>query len=126
MFSLSFQDSFLVSQKTSSICTKEWVGPALWGPYTILSASNNFLISFLSAKDCISSAFFLSQETCGRRAGWMRMLSLLTLNFQYAQTSDKDILKQKVLQTFDEGVTAFRDVLKFWTQILNVVTVDRQ
>ena len=30
----------------------------LWGPYTVLSASKNFLMSFLSAKDWISSTFF--------------------------------------------------------------------
>ena len=64
MFSPSFQDSFFVSQKISSICTKEWVVPELWGPFTVLSASKNFFISFLSAKDWISSAFFLSQESC--------------------------------------------------------------
>ena len=32
--------------------------PELWGPYIVLSASKNFFISFLSAKDWISSAFF--------------------------------------------------------------------
>ena len=40
------------------------VVPELWGPYTVLSASKNFFMSFLSAKDWISSAFFLSQESC--------------------------------------------------------------
>ena len=40
------------------------VGPELWGPYIVLSASKNFFISFLSAKDWISSAFLLSQESC--------------------------------------------------------------
>ena len=34
------------------------VVPELWGPYTVLSASKNFFMSFLSAKDWISSAFF--------------------------------------------------------------------
>ena len=34
------------------------VAPELWGPYTVLSASKNFFISFLSAKDWISSDFF--------------------------------------------------------------------
>ena len=37
--------------------------PELWGPYTVLSASKNFFMSFLSVKDWISSAFFLSQES---------------------------------------------------------------
>ena len=36
------------------------VVPELWGPYTVLSASKNFFMSFLSAKDWISSAFFFS------------------------------------------------------------------
>ena len=40
------------------------VVPELWGPYTVLSASKNFFMSFLSAKDWISLAFFLSQESC--------------------------------------------------------------
>ena len=39
------------------------VVPELWGPYIVLSALKNF-ISFLSAKDWISSAFLLSQESC--------------------------------------------------------------
>ena len=36
----------------------------LWGPYTVLSASKSFFMSFLSAKDWVSSAFFLNQESC--------------------------------------------------------------
>ena len=40
------------------------VVPELWGPYIVLSASKNFFISFLSAKDWISSAFVLSQVPC--------------------------------------------------------------
>ena len=64
MFSPSFQDSVFVSQKTGSICIKSGVVPELWGPYIVLSASKNFYISCLSAKDWISSAFLLSQESC--------------------------------------------------------------
>ena len=51
VFSPSSQDSLFVSQKTSSICTKEWVVPELCGPYTVLSASKNFFIFFLSAEN---------------------------------------------------------------------------
>ena len=31
----------------------------LWGPHTVLIASKNFFVSFLSAKDWISSACFV-------------------------------------------------------------------
>ena len=34
------------------------VFPEFWEPYIVLSASKNFFLSFLSAKDWISSAFF--------------------------------------------------------------------
>ena len=40
------------------------VVPQLWGPYIVWSVSKNFFISFLAAKDRISSAFWLSQESC--------------------------------------------------------------
>ena len=40
------------------------VVPELWGQYIVLSASKNFFIFFLSAKDWISLAFLLNQESC--------------------------------------------------------------
>ena len=52
-------------QKCASICTKKWGGSrSLWTLLTVFGASWNFFMSFLSAKDWISSTFLLSQEFC--------------------------------------------------------------
>ena len=58
--------------------------PELWGSYTVLSASKNFFMSFLSAKDWISSAFFsarsLAHKTSFSKDVVRRVDQLLTLN----------------------------------------------
>ena len=73
------------------------VDPELWGPYTVLSASKNFFISFLSAKDWISSDFLLSQEYC-------RCLSQVWTVFH--------MFEQTVLQ--DTVHVSLRYALCFW------------
>ena len=67
MFSPSFQDSKIASLSVRRLvpsALRSGVVPELWGPYIVLSASKNFFISYLSAKDWISLAFLLSQESC--------------------------------------------------------------
>ena len=59
-----FKISSLSVRRLVLAALRSRVVPELWGPYTVLSASKNFFISFVSAKDCISSAFLLIQEYC--------------------------------------------------------------
>ena len=49
--------SLLVRRLVPSVL-RSGILPELWGPYTVLSASKKCFVSFLSAKNWISSAFF--------------------------------------------------------------------
>ena len=57
MFSPSFQDSFFVSQKTSSICNKYWGNSCALGTIYCLKCIKELFISFLSTKDDFISLF---------------------------------------------------------------------
>ena len=63
MFIPSFQNSFFVSQKTSSICTKEWGGSWALGTIYCLKWIKE-LLHYAFCLQRTSSAFLLSQEPC--------------------------------------------------------------